>query len=308
MNKFFLLLALVSSFSFSQEYERVDATIQLYPKTVRNAEDLSRFITRDFSSEEDKVRAIYSWLITNVSYHPSEYKMFNYSFKNFRERNQKEEKTRSKIIDRTLQTGWAVCEGYAFVFEKLCQLQGIENYLIQGDTKSHFNDIGRPFKKNHLWNAAKIDGQWYLFDATWGAGKFNGEFVKEPSYFFYKTPPEQLIKSHYPEMAEDTFLTTPIMFSAFNNQPLILSSNLLPEAILSPKGGTIDSHSSMNEIYFEIKTPAPKTIQYAYGNAKEEVFFSEKDGIVHFAVPVQIGVASLLIYFDGKPVLGYKVE
>lgn len=308
MNRVRFFLILVTFSAYSQDYERVDATIQLYPKTVNKAEDLSRFITRDFSTEEDKVRAIYSWLITNVSYRPSEYKMFNYSFTNYRERNQKEEKTRAKIIDRTLQTGWAVCEGYAFVFEKLCQLQGIESYLIQGDTKSHFQDIGRPFKKNHMWNAAKIDGTWYLFDATWGAGKYNGKFIKEPSYFYFKTAPEQLIKSHYPEMKEDTFLSATIEFSEFTKSPLILSRNLLPEDILSPKSGTLLSFSSMNEIYFELKTTSPKEIQYAYGNTKESVQFSDKEGVVTFTVPVQIGHDSLLIYFDNQPILGYKVE
>lgn len=303
-----LFIACNSFFGFSQDYERIDATIELYPKTFKNAEEFSKFITRDFFTEEEKVRAIYTWLIQNVRYNPDEYKKFNYSFTNYRERNQKEEKTRAKIIERTLQYGIAVCEGYAFVFEKMCQLQGIENYLIQGDTKTHFKDIGRPFKKNHMWNAAKIGDTWFLFDATWGAGKYNGKFIKEPSYFYYKTDPNQLIKSHFPEMVDDTFLNPPIMFTDFTNGPLIISPNLLFEDIFSPKGGTIFSHSSMNEIYFEIKTAAPKDIYYAYDNEKELVLFKEKDEVIHFTVPVQIGHNSLLIYFDEKPVLGYKVE
>ena len=308
MKKLFLLVVIFSFSAFSQDYVRVDATIQLYTKTLRNAEDLSRFISRDFSTEEDKVRAIYSWLINNVSYKPSEYKMFNYTFAKYRERNKKEEITREKIIERTLQTGRAVCEGYAFVFEKLCQLQGIDNYLIRGDTKSHFNDIGRSFKKNHMWNAAKIDGEWYLFDTTWGAGKYDEKFIKEPTYFYYKIAPEQLIKNHYPEMVEDSFLTSPISFTEFKRLPLIISNELLPEAIISPKEGVLNSNSSMNEIFFELKTKAPKQIQYAYDIIKETVPFIENDGILTFTIPVQIGSHSLLIYFDDEPVLGYKIE
>lgn len=308
MKKLLVIICFTSFFGFSQDYERVDATIELYPKTSKKAEDFSKFITRDFFAEEDKVRAIYTWLIQNVRYDPDEYKKFNYSFTNYRERNQKEEKTRAKIIERTLQNGIAVCEGYAFVFEKLCQLQGIENYLIQGDTKTHFKDIGRPFKKNHMWNAAKIGDTWFLFDATWGAGKYNGKFIKEPSYFYYKTAPNQLIKSHFPEMIDDTFLNSAMTFSEFTQGPLIISPNLISEDIISPKNGTLYSNSSMNEIYFDIKTTAPKQVQYGYGVQKESVLFREKDGVIHFTVPVQMGHTSLLIYFDDKPVLGYKVE
>ncbi|MEZ4858398.1 MAG: transglutaminase domain-containing protein [Flavobacteriaceae bacterium] len=308
MKRLLLLLFMHSFIGVSQDYERVDATIQFYPKTFTNSETFSRFLTRDFFTEEDKVRAIYTWLIENVAYDPEEYKKFNYSFSNYRERNQKEEKTRAKIIERTLQTGIAVCEGYAFVFEKMCQLQGIENYLINGDTKATFSDIGRAFKKNHVWNAAKIEGTWYLFDATWGAGKYNGKFMKQPSYFYYKTAPKQFIQSHYPEMREDTFLAETMSFENFSNAPLLIAEGLQSSDILSPKGGTINSRSSMNEIYFELKTEAPEEIQYAYGNTKESVLFSEKEGIVTFTVPVQIGHDSLLIYFNNQPILGYKVE
>lgn len=157
MKKAFFFYLLLPFYVFSQDYNRVDATIQLYPETVASSEELSKFIARDFLTEEEQVRAIYSWKITNIAYHPEEYKKFDYTFKNFRERNQKEEKTRSKIIARTLQNGIAVYEGYAFVFEKLCNDLGIENYLIQGDTKTHFIDIGRDFNKNTAWVEGNTD-------------------------------------------------------------------------------------------------------------------------------------------------------
>jgi len=296
-----------SGYLLAQDFERVDATIELYPESFETPEAFSYLLTRDFTSEDDKVRAIYTWLIQNVTYDPEEYKKFNYSFKNFRERNAKEEKTRNKIILRTLQQGKAVCEGYAFVFEKMCQLQGIDNYLVRGDTKTHFNDIGRPFKKNHLWNAAKVSGVWQLFDATWGAGKYREKFIKEPTYKYFKIAPRQLLKSHFPSMKEDQFLKDPIDFSNFSNMPLIIDSALLSEDILSPKKGIIDSKMSMNTLYFEIVKDSPQKVAFDYGNGKQEVTFEVKDQIVHFSIPVQTGTNFLLIYFDEKPVLGYKV-
>ena len=116
---FLVIMVLQCGSLLAQDFDRVDAIIQLYPKQVESPEDLAKFIHRDFTSEAEKVRAIYGWLIHNVAYDPNEYKKFDYRFTNFRNASQKEERTRNKIIERTLQTGKAVCEGYAFVFEEV---------------------------------------------------------------------------------------------------------------------------------------------------------------------------------------------
>jgi len=296
----------MSGFSMGQDYERIDATIELYPTNFSSAEELSKFISRDFTSEEEKVRAIYTWIIRNVAYDPDEYKQFNYNFKNYRERNAKEEITRKKVIQRTLKKGIAVCEGYAMLFERLCELQSISNYLVRGDIKSNFSDIGRPFKKVHMWNVAMINGQTFLFDATWGAGKYDGKFIREPSYFYYKTPPEQLIKTHYPHLQEDTFLTEIFTREDFAAIPLLINEKLLLTDIESPSHGVISSSDEM--INFSIRNIVPSTISYSFGNEKKTVTFSEIEGGIQFSVPIVLGKENLLIYFDDEPALGYKVK
>ena len=309
-NYYYILIFafLLSGFSMGQDYERIDATIELYPTNFSSAEEFSKFISRDFTSEEEKVRAIYTWIIRNVAYDPEEYKQFNYNFKDYRERNTKEEITRGKVIQRTLKKGIAVCEGYAMLFERLCELQGISNYLVRGDIKSNFNDIGRPFKKVHMWNVAIIDGQAFLFDPTWGAGKFNGKFISEPSYFFYKTPPEQLIKTHYPHLQEDTFLTEIFTREDFAAIPLLINEKLLLSDIESPSHGVISSLDGDGIIDFDIRNIVPSSISYSFGNEKKAITFSEMEGGIRFSIPVQLGKENLLIYFDDKPALGYKIE
>jgi len=301
-----MLSFFLSGFLMGQDYEIIDATIELYPTNFSSAEELSKLISRDFTSEEEKVRAIYTWIIRNVAYDPDEYKQFNYNFKNYRERNAKEEITRKKVIQRTLKKGIAVCEGYAMLFERLCELQSISNYLVRGDIKSNFNDIGRPFKKVHMWNVAMIDGQTFLFDATWGAGKYDGKFIREPSYFYYKTPPEQLIKTHYPHLQEDTFLTEIFTREDFAAIPLLINEKLLLSDIESPSHGVISSSDEM--INFRIRNIVPSTISYSFGNEKKTVTFSEIDGGIQFSVPIVLGKENLLIYFDDEPALGYKVK
>jgi hypothetical protein len=271
--------------------------------------ELSKFITRDFSTDEEKVRAIYSWIIQNIAYEPKEYKKFDYRFSNIKERNVKEELTRQKIIERTLQKGIAVCEGYAFLFEKLCELQGITNYLVRGDTKTTIEGIGKEFSTSHLWNVAYIDGIPFLFDPTWGAGKFHQKFIKEPNYYYYKTPPYSFFKTHYPDLYEDALIPDEISKQEFSELPLIIDSDMLISDIITPKKGIIYTEMYFDEIQFEIKNSNPNKITYSFnGEIKKVIKKSLENKILMFSVPLELGVKQLLVYFDEKPVLGYQIK
>ncbi len=294
---------------FSQDYEQIDATVLFYPNRCKTPQELSKFITRDFKTDEEKVRAIYSWIIQNIAYNPDEYKRFDYQFKNFRERNKKEEKMRKKIINHTLKTGQAVCEGYSFLFEKLCELQGIQNYVVRGDTKAGFSDIGRTFKTNHTWNVAYINGKPYLFDPTWGAGRYTNKFVKDTSYFYYKTPPEQLIKSHYPVQFEDAFLKQMIRKEEFFKMPLLIDKKTRISDLVTPKNGILDKDQPLNRIFFKIKNRKPLSVSYQYNkNPLAQVTYEYTDNTLTFSIPFELEGEQLLIYFDGKPALGYKIK
>lgn len=307
---FFLLILSLSAGELivAQDYERIDAMILLYPKSVDSPEELSKFISRDFTSEEDKVRAIYSWMIENIAYYPEAFKMFNYSFKNYRERNQKEEKSRQKIIDFTLQKGRAVCEGYAMTFERLLEIQGITNYLVRGDTKTHFKDIGRPFEINHMWNVAVIEEKPFLFDLTWGAGRYTDKFIKEPSYFYYKTNPELFFKTHYPDMFEDAFVDDIVSREDFAIRPILIRKELLLEHVVRPKNGLLDASAFFGEIPFLLHIVDVKKVSYSFGNERKELAFSLEGNQLSFSVPIELGKENLLIFFDDQPALGYKVN
>jgi transglutaminase/protease-like cytokinesis protein 3 len=306
-----LLFMLVFAYSpvTAQNYEQVDATIVLYPDRFDSPEQLSRFISRDFTTEEDKVRAIYGWIINNISYDPDEYKKFNFNFKNYRERNAKEEKTRENVIRRTLEKGIAVCEGYAMLFEKLCELQGISNYLVRGDIKTNFDDIGRAFKQTHMWNVAMIDGKPYLFDPTWGAGKYRDKFIKEPSYFFYKTPPDLFFKTHYPSMLEDAFIDKIVSREVFSTMPLIIDEKLRLDDIETPMHGLLRTDEYFDEVFFTLNNCSANEVTFSYGGTKGVAKNVEVvGGRLNFSIPLQLGVKTLLIYFDGRPALGYRIQ
>lgn len=50
----------------------------------------------------------------------------------------------------------ALCEGYAKAFSYLCNLAGIENAIVTGETSVP-----------HMWNMVKLGGNWYHVDVTW---------------------------------------------------------------------------------------------------------------------------------------------
>jgi hypothetical protein len=195
------------------------------------------------------------------------------------------------------------------LFEKLCELQGISNYLVKGDIKTNFNDIGRPFKKSHMWNVAVIDGAPFLFDPTWGAGKYKNKFVKEPSYFFYKTDPNLFFKSHYPSMLEDALIDMVITREVFAAMPLIISEDLRMGDIESPLTGIIIADRYFEEIAFIISNNDVSGVSYSYG---DEIISIDKiefiDGRLHFSIPLASRKETLLIYFDEQPALGYIIK
>lgn len=56
-----------------------------------------------------------------------------------------------------LVEGAAVCDGYARAMQLLCGEVGLQNRLVNGQSKG----------EAHIWNLIRIDGQWYHFDGTW---------------------------------------------------------------------------------------------------------------------------------------------
>ena len=62
----------------------------------------------------------------------------------------------SDTVYGALVDGKALCEGYSKAFSYLCNLAGIENMIITGNTNTA-----------HMWNMVKTGGNWYHVDVTW---------------------------------------------------------------------------------------------------------------------------------------------
>lgn len=171
---------------------------------------LAGYLTEGLGSDEEKVRAIYRWMTQNIRYDLEGFRSSDFG---------------DLSPEAVLRRRSAVCEGYSGLFESLVEAAGFEVAVISGFAKGLGFTAGDavPAGFNHAWNAVKVRGEWKLLDCTWGAGALNDqdEYVRgfEPFYFF--TPPEQFIYSHFPNDPKWQLLPTPISRKAFERLPRV---------------------------------------------------------------------------------------
>ncbi|KAK0267889.1 hypothetical protein LTR91_002212 [Friedmanniomyces endolithicus] len=152
-----------------RDFTAVDAHAARFPRQSLPRQDLTwlaQQLTAPFPSATDKARAIFTWHHHNIAYDTKAFFSGN---------------LRPSTPQSTLETGLAVCEGYAGLFAALALKAGLEAYVVSGHGKGFgYSKLksGDPlpvYKAGHAWNAVKIDGgQWKLLDACWGAGHLDG--------------------------------------------------------------------------------------------------------------------------------------
>jgi len=174
--------------------------LQLPDSLTKTTKDIASFITANFTTDKDKSRAIFIWVVSNI-----QYDIDNMFAINFYEK--KEDKISKPLITRK-----GICENYASLFTDICLKSGLKSFVIEGYTKQNgFTDY-----IPHAWSATQIDSSWFLFDPTWGSGYVsNGKFFKKVNNDYYKTSPTSLIKSHIPFDYLWQFLNYPITNQEF---------------------------------------------------------------------------------------------
>lgn len=162
----------------------IDAKMAKIPKaSTKNTKSIADYIATNFKSENEKLRAAFFWVASNISYDVAN--MENIEFSD----------TSEQKIEKTLTTRKGVCIHYAELFNAIVSQLGFESEIIEGYTKQ----FGKVASLSHAWCAVKSDGKWWLFDPTWGAGSVNnGVFAKKLNNFYFKTPPKAMLETHMP--------------------------------------------------------------------------------------------------------------
>lgn len=111
---------------------------------------------------------------------------------------------RKHSLDQLYKLAGGSCEVYADVVQRLMESAGLEVKTIYGVAKGGSASTRRNGKPvNHVWNAVKVNGEWRVIDATWGAGYVGQHgFQRDQSDLFFLIPPEQAVLSHFDESDE----------------------------------------------------------------------------------------------------------
>ncbi len=113
----------------------------------------------------------------------------------------KTKKFPSQQPEDVFQNRKGVCAGYSNLLAAMGQAVGEEIVTVVGDAYTPYllADLGKEFN-SHAWNAVRIEGEWYLVDATWDAGHVKGDFYARnyrTTYLFM--PPKEFLARHIPD-------------------------------------------------------------------------------------------------------------
>ena len=128
------------------------------PRKVRKSIPLmTRYITKDCNGQEEKVKAIYNWITTNIEFDYDRLMDTKY----FVGVNAKE----------TFKSKKAISDGYNELMKAMLDEIGIQCEVVAG----YVHDIGwKPGDLSlfvqHTWIAVKINGEWKLADPVWDSG------------------------------------------------------------------------------------------------------------------------------------------
>ena len=165
-----------------------DRVKNISTEDTQNIYTLSKALTEGLATDLEKTYVIYKWVTTNIAYDSEAL-----ATKNFRGIGN---------ANTVIQRRKAICDGYAELVMRLGLQSGLLVEKLDGFAKGFGYKIGEPMSTpNHAWNAVRIDGKWYLLDATWDAGvvdeKSNKFEFKNSNYSYFLTNPDIFNYSHY---------------------------------------------------------------------------------------------------------------
>lgn len=172
---------------------------------------LTERLIKNTENEFEKARSIYRWITKNISYDVQSY------FKN----NIEHQRVQAKYV---LKSKISVCSGYANLFKEMANAAGLESEVVSGFAKGYGFEAGDAIgESNHAWNAVRLDKSWYLIDCTWGAGSIGVDKKFKRNYvdFYFLTPPEHLIYSHFPDSNRWQLMTNQMSKIVFSNLPYL---------------------------------------------------------------------------------------
>lgn len=136
-------------------YRPVPLSGSVAEKIYGKAKDVLRNIADDGMSDTDKIHAIFDWLVNNVIYDQALLELEGQGASLVR--------YNGFYLEGVFNNGRAVCDGISKAFVLLARIEGVECIRVTGNSVNTVKLI------KHAWNKVKIDGEWYVVDATSGS-------------------------------------------------------------------------------------------------------------------------------------------
>ena len=298
-SKLLIILLVLQGISLGQttlDFQEVDRYARNAPKNVQSIDELVSYFSSIQAKPIEKARMIYVWLTDNISYDSKAYNLKNIG---------------DNSSSTVFKTKKAVCVGFANLYTDLGEKLGLEIETISGVAKGYefeenvSDDLEESI--NHAWNAIRIDGEWRVFDATWGEGygmsnkKGKLESTKKFDETWFNVNPVNTLFTHFPEDMNKQYINNPIRFESFLTLPYLLPSAfnsgwLNPEEILTKqkenkKIDLPEFFSSLNDL----KLSAPKDRILKKGKPNEFIIESKEIDKVYVLINEEE-----FIFFDQK--------
>lgn len=208
-------------------YEKADSIAAAFAEPYENVEDLALKLTRTLSTEEEKARVFFMWIAHHIRYDCGKFHKPDkpeFSGRTKEEFLEKVKKWELSEIEKTLKYKKGVCADYSRLYMALSDAVGLEAVVITGNARDFYKPHSSAFGMPHAWNAVRIENEWRLLDATWGAGYTDAEvrkFYRRVSPGFFFTPPDLFLQSHFPNDEKWQLLEKPLSKKDFTDQPLV---------------------------------------------------------------------------------------
>ena len=287
-SKLLIILLVFQGISLGQttlDFQEVDRYARNAPKNVQSIDELVSYFSSIQAKPIEKARMIYVWLTDNISYDSKAYNLKNIG---------------DNSPSTVFKTKKAVCAGFANLYTDLGEKLGLEIETISGVAKGYefeenvSDDLEESI--NHAWNAIRIDGEWRVFDATWGEGygmsnkKGKLESAKKFDETWFNVNPVNALFTHFPMDMNKQYINNPVRFDSFLSLPYLIPSAfnsgwLNPQEILVKQ--TENKKIDIPEFYNpsnDLKLTAPKERILKKGKPNEFIIESNQIEKVYLLV------------------------
>lgn len=156
--------------TFPSDSETIEQSVGKIQEIQSIAKETAATILTDTMDDEEKLKAIYRFIVENTTY---DYRYYQ---------SPDTLPYESRTAFGPLQNGTDICGGFSWAFRVLCEEAGIPCWNVTGTGAG----------EEHMWNCALLDGEYRYFDTTWDAGR-----PDESQWRYFGRTEEEISQDHF---------------------------------------------------------------------------------------------------------------